>query len=313
MKKLSIILLLLLLFPSSVRAAKTVGVLLFSEEPRYGDAFRGIRDALAAGGYREPSVVFDVRSAGGSKAVAAKIVREFHRKGVDMVVTLGTNATVAARRELEKIPILFSMVFDPVEAGITRGWSRPGTNATGTSPKVDMKSIVEILHRFGVKRLLVLYTPGEKNSEIQLRELSDAADRSVVVEPLMIRRSDEITTLLPPLLSRVDGVYVTGSSVVVRSIDRVVSATVTHRRLTVTHLKDLVELGVAVGIAADPYRLGFRAGEKGVRILSGHPPAGIPVDWDRSPDLYVNDDTLGRIGKPLPADIPAAIQHIHAR
>jgi len=304
---------LLLMLCADVHAAETIGVLLFSEEPRYVEAFRGIRDALAKGGYREPTTLFDVRSAGGSRAVAARIVREFRRKGVRMLVTLGTNATIAARRETGDIPILFSMVYDPVGAGVVTQWDKPGTNATGTSPKIPMGEMMTLLGRFGVKRLLVLYTPNEKNSEIQLRELMESGGGSIAIEPLMIRSVEEISSILPPLLSRVTGVYVTGSSVVGRSIDRVVSITRRHRVLTVTHLKDLVEQGVAVGMSADPYRLGFRAGEKGVRILAGHSPADIPVERDKNPVIYVNDATMQRIGASLPTPLPGTVHHVHGR
>lgn len=306
-----VVLAVIVLCAGGGHAGTQIGVLLYSEEPRYAEAFRGVRDALAKQGFREPAVRFDVRSAGGSKAVAARIARDFRSSDVRMIVTLGTNATLAAVGENSTIPILFSMVYDPVESGVVQSWSRPGGNATGTSPKIEMSRIITFLRKAGVRRLLVLYTPSERNSEIQLKELLGAAEKGIEVEPLMIRNAEEISTLLPLVLPRADGVYVTGSSVIGRSIGKVTGLLNQRGVLSVTHLKDLVDLGVMVGLAADPYRLGLKAGSKGARILSGHSPSTIPVETDDSPTLHVNDSSLRHARITIPPELLRGARHLH--
>jgi putative ABC transport system substrate-binding protein len=62
------------------------------------------------------------------------------------------------------------MVYDPVEAGIAKDWEGSGNNTTGTSSKIPMSNLMDCLTDFApVKRLAVMYTPGEKNSETQLK------------------------------------------------------------------------------------------------------------------------------------------------
>lgn len=314
MTRLTVLLLLLAVMLPRVGNASPpakIGVLLYSDEPRYIEAFRGIKDGLARAGYREPSVRFEVRSAGGSKAAAVQIARDFRAGGVTMMVTLGTNATLAARSESVSLPILFCMVYDPVQAGLVKTWASPGTNATGTSPRIDMRRVTGFLTRAGVRSLLVLYTPTERNSEIQLNELLDAAGKDLKIEPLIIRNREEIEKLLPLILPTIDAVYVTGSSVIGRSIERVVELTNSRGVLTITHLKDMVEKGVMVGISSDPYRLGLLSGAKGAAILAGRSPAVIPVDVDPEPLLYVNDVSLRHLRKPVPSDMLRAARHLH--
>ena len=61
--------------------------------------------------------------------MAAELVRQ----GVDVIVTGGTPATLAAKAATSTIPIVFVLSTDPVEAGLVNSLSRPGANVTGVT------------------------------------------------------------------------------------------------------------------------------------------------------------------------------------
>ncbi|HEY6012173.1 MAG TPA: ABC transporter substrate-binding protein [Nitrospirota bacterium] len=274
-------------------AEKRISVLIFSEEVRYTEALKGIRDVLKDHGFGEPAVRFSVENAGGSKAKAAELVKKFAAEKMDLIFTLGTSATIAVSREIRDIPIVFAMVFDPVEAKIARDWRSSGNNTTGVSPRIPMARIVEMLKTFGpTMRLAVLYTPGEKNSELQLRELQGLqAAMGIKVVPVILVSKEDVARIVPEAARTVDAMYLTGSSVVGSNVPMIVEAASRTKVVTITHLDDLVEKGSLLGICANSYQIGRLAGEKALKVLRGAKPSSIPIEVGKKVDVILNAKT----------------------
>ena len=61
----------------------------------------------------------------------AEIAAEFVLAKVDVMVTAGTEAVIAAKQLTSAIPIVFATAGDPVGSGLVTSLARPGGNATG--------------------------------------------------------------------------------------------------------------------------------------------------------------------------------------
>src|SRR3954462_3567013 len=62
-----------------------------------------------------------------------EIAAEFVRLKVDVIVTYGSPASVAAKETTAATPIVFSLVGDPVGIGLVTNLARPGGNISGLS------------------------------------------------------------------------------------------------------------------------------------------------------------------------------------
>jgi putative tryptophan/tyrosine transport system substrate-binding protein len=274
-------------------AERKIGILLFSDETRYGEALKGFQDKLRKAVIKEPKVRFIIENAGARKAKAVEITQKFSAKKMDLIFTVGTSATVIAARGINNVPIVFSSVYDPVASGIAKSWKSSGNNTTGNSPLIPMSRIMECLTKFTpVRRLAVFYTPGEKNSESQLKDLQAIqADYKIKVIPVLISKKEEVTQILPEILRTSDALYITGSSVIDSQIAIITDMAANSRVITVTHLKDLVKKGILLGVCADSYLLGRLAGEKALRILNGAKPASLPIEKAENVDIIINMKT----------------------
>jgi len=278
---------------AAARAEKNIGILMFSEERRHIEAKNGILDQLKKDGFGEPAARYTIENAGGSKAKAAELAQKFSEAKMDLIFTLGTGATMPVAKMIKKTPLVFSIVYDPVEAGIAMGWKSSGNNTTGVSSRVPMSRIVSGLKEFApVERLAVLYTPGEKNSELQLRELQGIqTEARIKIIPIILSRKEQAAQSLSAVVHATDAFYLTGSSIISEAVSVIVDMANTANVITITHLDDLVEKGVLLGVCANSYRAGRLAGKKAVKILNGAKPSSIPIETEKKPDIILNRKT----------------------
>ncbi len=271
-------------------AGTRIGVFLFSSENRYQEAYRGFREAMKQEGYSEPGTTYVVENANGNKASAAELVKKLADSKFDLYFTTGTSATTALSRVVKDRPIVFSVVYDPVKSGIAESWRSSGNNTTGSSTLLPMSAVFDMLKLLkDVKKLAVLYNPGESNSEYTLRDLMALQQsRGIRVIPVPMTKNEDFTSKLPEVMRTSDAVYVTGSNFVDSHISDVVASATRYHTATVTHLEDLVEKGVLLGVTSDSFQIGRLAGEKAAKILKGAKPSAIPIETSRKHVVVLN-------------------------
>jgi putative ABC transport system substrate-binding protein len=105
-----------------------------SSEPFRQRRFEAFRQGLRDLGYVEGrNVVLEPRWAEGDYARYPVLAADLVRLKVAAIVTVGGAATKAAKQVTSTIPIVMSVVIDPVGAGLVPSLARPGGNVTGTS------------------------------------------------------------------------------------------------------------------------------------------------------------------------------------
>ena len=280
-------------FSREAMAERKIGILMFSEEVRYNEAMTGITDRLREEGYSEPNTRLIVENAGANKARAAELVKKYSTEKMDLIITLGTSMTIPVAREIKNVPIVFGVVYNPVEAGIAMGWKSSGNNTTGATTIFPMAKVIDILREFRkVGRLAVLYTPGEKNSEAQLKDLRDVQHlHDIRIIPVPLTKKEEVGQILPEVVRTSDALYVTGSNLVNSQVATIVNMATKANVVTITHLDDLVAKGVLLGVCSNSYQNGRLVGEKSIRILKGAKPSSIPIESPKNHSVMMNMET----------------------
>jgi ABC-type uncharacterized transport system substrate-binding protein len=272
------------------RVEMKIGVLVSFDQPRYTESLRGMLDQLDKEGYSEGAVKFTIENAKGSHVKATEMARKFAAAKLDLVIAMGTLATTAVMKEIKAVPVVFCMVYDPIEAGIARDWKSSGNNSTGATPRLPPSILVQRLKEFApVKRVAVLYTPGEKNTEAQLKDLQVLqANAQIKVVAVPLAKKEEVAQILPEVVHTADAIYLTGGSVIGATLPMIVDSANRAKVITITHLDDLVKNGVLMGVCVDSYLVGRLAGEKAVKVMKGVRPSSIPIDAPKKIDLILN-------------------------
>lgn len=304
-KRLFTVLAILCVFASASTAAQAgtkIGIFLFSRETRYLEAVAGFKAALAEGGFTEPSTVFVERDANANRATATEIADFFADKSFNLVFTAGTSASTAAQKRIADKPIVFGVVYDPIRAGLAKDWSSSGINTTGASTKIPMDYIVKTLQLLKpVRKIAVLYTPGELNSELVVRDLlAIQSTMGIKVLSVPLSSKEEIPALLPDAMRSADAVYVSGSNFVDRQLEAILRYAHEARAVTFSHLEDLVDKGLTFGVCAEPRAIGIAAGKKAVSILKGAKPSDLPIDIPKDGQVILNVKSAEAIGLVIP-------------
>jgi ABC-type uncharacterized transport system substrate-binding protein len=111
-----------------------------------GAAARGFFQALREHGYVEgQNLVVEYRWAGGNSERLTELAADLVSAGVDLIVTAGTPATLAAKQATSSIPIVFAAAGAPVEKGLVASLANPGGNVTGLALITDDLKPLQIL------------------------------------------------------------------------------------------------------------------------------------------------------------------------
>ncbi len=290
-----------------------IGILRYSEESGYPDGQKGILAQLKKEGFDASNVDFDIRTAEGSKDKVVQIAKEFKDKKMNLIFALGTTPVIEIYDQIKDIPIIATIVFDLVGAGVAKSWESSGTNVTGTCTWVDLSTMIKTLRQVSpVERLGVLYNEKEVNAVLQLDELKKIeAKMGFVIIAANVAKAEEAGDVTRSLVGQVDSIFITGATTVGKGLKDIVEVANKSKIPTVAHLADRSEKGVLVVVSANSFKLGELAGKKATQILRGARPTDIPIETLKSYDIAVNLSTAKTIGIKIPiALLRAAIKVI---
>jgi putative ABC transport system substrate-binding protein len=126
----------------------------------YNNALKGFNEVLEKKGIK-PWLLDDYNMQG-SEEKGREITRQIASKKPDLVLTLGTRATRIAVQDIKDVPVVFSMVLEPVASGLIESMACSGNNLTGASLDIPIKVQFETLKVVvpGLKKIGVLYMKG---------------------------------------------------------------------------------------------------------------------------------------------------------
>lgn len=291
------------MFSAEARAEKKIGVLRWTSEGHYSEVLSQIMEHLKKEGFGEPKVTFIIENAEGNKAKAMELAKKFAVARMDLVIALGTVAAVAATTEIKDVPIVFSWVYDPVDASIVQDWKSSGNNATGSSSKYPMRVALKTLKELApVKRLAVLYTPGDKVTESQLKELRAAqGEFQIKVLPVIIASKEEGLRMVSIAAGDVDAFFLAGGGQVGELVPEIVDIANKAKIITVGTTEARLGKGVLLAVCASSYALGVMAGERAVKVLKGAKPSSLPIGTMKKPDVMLNMKTVKAIQIKVPS------------
>ncbi len=271
------------------------------------DAFRqGLRDF----GYIEgQNITIDYRFANGQVGRLPELAAELIRLKLDVIVTPGTPALIAAKKATSTVPIVFAGVADAVGAGLVATFARPGGNITGlTSMSAELGGKrLELLKVVAPKasRVTVLYNPADPSNVLVLKELQESSRAlGLILQPLAVRGPDEFEGAFAAMTrERVHALFGAAGVLTTEHRKPLVSLAAKSRIPAMWGERQFVEAGGLMSYAVNFYDEVRRAATYVNKILKGAKPADLPVEQPTKFELVINLKTAKALGLTIPPSL----------
>ena len=273
----------------------------------------GLRDL----GYVEgKSIALEERSSQGRNERLSDLASGLVRLNVNIIVTWGTPATLAAKQATKTIPIVIAGAGDPVRSGLVSSLAHPGGNVTGLTvlgPGLAAKRL-ELLKEAvpNMSRVAFLWNPANPDQKSSFNEVQAGARAvGVTLQSLEARSREELEQALAMMKqSRPAALLMTADGVHQRYIGRIVAFTAETRLPAMYQLKEAVDRGGLMSYGASLPDLGRRAASYVDKILKGAKPADLPVEQPTRFELVINLKTAKALGLTIPQTLLLRADHI---
>ena len=282
---------------------RRIGVLATLPLPPVQRFFRKLQEYGYVEGH---NLQLDRRFAEGDDDRYPSLAAELVALPVDIIVTWGTPAALAAKQATSTIPIVMGAIADPVSVGIVSNLARPEGNITGfASLNADLEvKRLELLKDLlpQLARVGVLGNTANPFLEVALKNLRPTAEQlGVAIELVKVHNSDEVEAALVQLdRSRPDAVLIPADNLLLTKRNEIAAALNRSRLPAVYAIREFAAAGGLIVHGANLGVLFERAAGYVDRILKGAKPADLPVQLATEFELIINLKAAAAIGVTIP-------------
>jgi putative tryptophan/tyrosine transport system substrate-binding protein len=293
---------------------------LLSTGPAVGlldDRRKTLISALATRGFVDgQNLVIIQRAADARPERLEGLVAELTAANVDVLVTFGYPAALAAKTAAQDMPIVVTGAGDPVATGLVDGLARPGGNITGVTElgtELSAKRL-EILRDAlpALTRVAMLWNAADLGMTLRYRSADDAARvLGLTVQTLGVREPEDFEHAFAAMTrERPDAILMVSDALTMLNRRRIVEFANANRLPTIFETDAPVRDGGLMSYGPKQSAIGERAAYFVARIFAGARPADRPLELPTHFELLINLKTAQALGLTLPATLVARADEV---
>jgi len=258
---------------------------------QYNEAFTGFSRQIKEAGF---DIKFNDYNIQEYQNDIESLVINIKNENPDLILCIGTEAALFAKKKLKEFPKVFTMVLDPVESGITQSVTLPEENMTGVVLKISLKyqfeKILSVIPK--VRRIGMLYDAQHKKS---LRAEAELAAKSLGLELIAkpVSTKSEVDKKLKELVKEADCLWAAVDTLIYnpQSAQHILLTTLRYKLPFMAFSSHYVKAGALMALVCDYYDIGEQTGVLAKKILMGQSPMALPIERPRTTKLITNNNT----------------------
>ena len=282
------------------RKVYRIGVLETAPPALNAENFDRFRKGLEERGYIEgPTLVMLYRNAEGQTERFEALAAELVKHKVDLILTRGTPATMAARRATSTIPIVTAAVAEQVPAANITGLTSATAEMAGKRLEL-LKALVPNMVR------VAAYANLDNVAALATWKETEAAARTMKLEPMLldVRSLEQIEPAFAEAARRQAQGLVVGIETLTQSNRKtIIGLAAKHKLPAIYSSRDFVADGGLVSYGVNYGELYYRAADYADRIFKGAAPAELPIGRPEKFSMFINRRTARDLGVVVPPDI----------
>ena len=310
---LALALTLVFSFTSALAKTYTVGIAQFAEHPSLDNCREGFIAGLAEKGYVEgENVKFILQNAQADMGLTQQIAQQMAQE-CDLVCAIATpmaQAAVMACMDNGK-PVIYTAVSDPVAAMLADKEGKSALNTTGSCDLLPVEAQLKLIRSFlpEAKKIGILYTTSETNSESQLKLYKDLAGQyGFEIVASGVSMGADIPLAVDNLLPKVDCLTNLTDNTVVSYLAVILDKANAAGKPVFGSEIEQVRNGCIASEGVEYIALGKETGRMAAQVLEGAFAGDIPFYSSEGGDMAYNPDVAAKLGVTIPeADLARGI------
>jgi ABC-type uncharacterized transport system substrate-binding protein len=310
-----------LTWPVSVRAQRAerrlVGIVTNFGEDEVQLFLPSFRKRLGELGWAEDhNIRIDVRAAGGDYQRLTTEAGALIGSDPDVILAVGTPGLTAVRQHTKTVPVVFTLVVDPVEQGLIESLAHPGGHATGFT-NFDFSiggKWLELLRDLDPRLTRVALIANPSNATFtRFSQFIEGAGRSVGVDvaTVTVRNAAEIEAAIKSFAQKpLSGLIILPDSLAVIHRDRIAGLAASHRLPAIYPFRVFPMNGGLISYGLDFPELYQQAAVYVDRVLRGTKPAQLPVQAPTKFELVINLRAAKALGLTVPPNLLARADEV---
>jgi len=300
-------------WPAQANAQKgvvpTIGYLSSKGEISEADILSGIRNGLAQQGFLEGrSFSFEFRWSEGDYDRLPRLAASLVAQNVNVIVTSGLPAALAAKGATAKIPIVFRLGVDPVEYKLAASFDRPGGNLSGVTMMFDplTPKKLQLLHELVSDASIGLLVNPRNPNAASHKEHAETAAKALGIRLTVLSAASAVefgAAFERGRQSKLGAILVGDDPLFDNEGRRLVEAANRSKIPTMYHVRNFVVSGGLLSYGPSFEEMSMQAGVYAGRVLKGEKPADLPIVQPTKFELVINRKTAKAIGIEIPSKL----------
>jgi ABC-type uncharacterized transport system substrate-binding protein len=296
--------------PVPVRAAAPqkkwkIAVIEYNETPPSEETIAGMKDGWQQSALKEGTdYEIKIQSAQGDMSALGGLIDAAVTNGADLIVPLSTPTLQTALHRVRNVPIVFSLVANPIAAGAGTSYTDHMPNVTGVavlSPYADMLDLLEKYYP-NIKRIGTLFCPAETNS-VDLKNSLEALckKRGFVLDAVAANSSAEFTDAALSLASKpIDAIVQISDNLSSAGFTALTKAARQTKKPLFSLNSTTVPMGAAIALGRDYHDAGITTVHQIEKVIAGEQLKDIPFILPPHTKLTVSPGNAKAVGMEIP-------------
>jgi len=212
----------------------------------------------------------------------------------NLIYVLGTPIAQAVQKRMPDILLVQGTATDPVSAGLANSWEGSGKNYIATTDLPPINIQIELIRQLtpNVKRLGVIYNPGEINSVAVIERLKKYISSNNIDIQLVeraISTTSDVATAINSLIGKADAIYLPPDNTAHAAIPVIGRVANENKLPFYATVESAVDEGALATLSLDFLQMGRETAYLTLDVLNGKDPKTMPIKASENPTITINE------------------------